>query len=306
MIEKIKIANFQSHKDSVLNLHEGINVLTGPTDNGKTSIVRALNWVVNNEPKGDSFRSNWGGETCVEINMDIGSRVERIKDKGVNLYRITFSGLYEDFKSFGLGVPEEVTEHLNILPINMQFQMDSPFMLSQTPGEVARYLNEIVNLQDIDISVYNLNKISRENNQRLSNLESQLYTQKESLKEYNWIRSADIKLKKVEKLEQEMEDLQERKNRLGCLLEDIKETNKNLDKYINIGLMKKKIACLEELLVEIVALRKGKEKLSRLIAGIEETGNNIKSIQKELADMREKFNNEFPDICPLCEQEVVR
>jgi exonuclease SbcC len=215
MIETIKITNFQSHKDSVLVLHEGINVLTGPTDNGKTSVVRALNWVVNNEPKGDSFRSNWGGETCVEINMDVGSRVERIKDKGVNLYRITFSGLYEDFKSFGLGVPEEVTEHLEILPINMQFQMDSPFMLSQTPGEVARYLNEIVNLQDIDISVYNLNKISRENNQRLSNLESQLYTQKESLKEYNWIRSADIKLKKVEKLEQEMEDLQERKNRLG-------------------------------------------------------------------------------------------
>jgi hypothetical protein len=52
-------------------------------------------------------------------------------------------------------------------------------------------------------------------------------------------------------------------------------------------------------------LRKDKEKLVGLINGIEETGNNIKSIQKELADMREKFDNEFPDICPLCEQEVV-
>lgn len=351
MIKTIKITNFQSHKDSTLNLHKGINVFTGPTNNGKTAIVRLLNWVVNNEPGGESFRSNWGGETSGTIITDESICVTRIKDKGKNLYVLGFAGLDEIYKSFGQGVPVEISESLNILPINIQSQMDPPFMLSQTPGEVARYLNEIVNLKDIDISVYNLNKEHRENVQKLSNLKSQLHAQNETLKKYRWIRSTDIKLKRFEKLEQEVKDIQERKNNLTLLLVNLKETNNKLDQFPDIKLMKKKVISLDQLMAEIKELKNKKEnlfdliveikksnrrlqqftnlqligckinnldkslvnlnelknkkiKLFDLLAEIKESCHISKNTERELCILKEKFNDEFPNICPLCDQEV--
>lgn len=304
MIKTIKITNFQSHKDSTINLHRGINVLTGSTDNGKTSAVRLLDWVANNRPGGESFRSNWGGETSGSIEKNNGIEVIRKRDKKDNIYILKIDRKEEIFRSFGQGVPEEINQALNILPINMQFQMDSPFMLSQTPGEIARYLNEIVNLKDIDTSGYNLNRVSRENTQRLSNLESQIHTQKESLKEYRWIRSADIKLKKAEKLGEEIKKIQNRKNRLESLLGSIKETNEKLKQFPNVKLIKEKIAHLERLLAQIDELKKDKERLSGSLSAIKKSGDYIKSIGEELANLKEKFNQEFPDICPLCEQEV--
>ena len=61
MIQSLQINNFQSHKYSVMELHKGVNVIIGPSDSGKTTILRALRWLVWNRPSGDAFRSDWGG-----------------------------------------------------------------------------------------------------------------------------------------------------------------------------------------------------------------------------------------------------
>ena len=67
MIKKIQIQNFQSHKETTLKLDPGVNIIVGTTDSGKTSILRALRWVIWNRPSGDDFRSWWGGNTSVEV-----------------------------------------------------------------------------------------------------------------------------------------------------------------------------------------------------------------------------------------------
>ncbi|MFR9297315.1 MAG: AAA family ATPase, partial [Aedoeadaptatus pacaensis] len=43
-IEKIILVNFQSHVYSELSLSRGVNVIVGPSDSGKTAIMRALRW----------------------------------------------------------------------------------------------------------------------------------------------------------------------------------------------------------------------------------------------------------------------
>jgi len=70
MIKQLTIKNFQSHKKTKLEFSDGVNIIIGQSDSGKTAIIRALNWVVNNKPSGDSFRSHWGGDTNVEITME--------------------------------------------------------------------------------------------------------------------------------------------------------------------------------------------------------------------------------------------
>jgi ABC-type transporter Mla maintaining outer membrane lipid asymmetry ATPase subunit MlaF len=51
-IKKLIIENFQSHKYTEVDFSEGFNIIFGPSDYGKSAIIRALRWVLYNEPGG--------------------------------------------------------------------------------------------------------------------------------------------------------------------------------------------------------------------------------------------------------------
>jgi len=106
MIDSMHIKNFQSHKDSHLDFHPGVDVIVGPSDSGKTAIIRALRWLVWNRPTGDAVRSWWGGDTEVSLSLPTSS-ISRIKGKE-NQY--TLNGLV--FKAIGTDVPEEISKEL--------------------------------------------------------------------------------------------------------------------------------------------------------------------------------------------------
>jgi len=84
MIQQLSIANFQSHKDTTLAFDPGLNVIVGPTDCGKTAVIRALRWLIWNRPMGEAFRSTWGGDTEVEITTDDERRWVIRRAKGSN------------------------------------------------------------------------------------------------------------------------------------------------------------------------------------------------------------------------------
>jgi len=125
MIQTIQINNFQSHKHTYLTLDPGVNIIVGPSDSGKTAILRALRWLVWNRPTGEAFRSSWGGETLVEITLD-DFILQRSKDKE-NIYKIVNDNEVKLLKAFGTEVPEEVSKILNLDDSNLQQQMDAPF-----------------------------------------------------------------------------------------------------------------------------------------------------------------------------------
>ena len=54
-ITKIRLENFQDHTDTVIELEPGINLITGSSDAGKSAALRALNFVLHNQPRGDAF-----------------------------------------------------------------------------------------------------------------------------------------------------------------------------------------------------------------------------------------------------------
>ena len=47
MIHQVHFKNTQKHKDLTLNFIEGLNVITGSTDSGKTSLLRGLLFALN-------------------------------------------------------------------------------------------------------------------------------------------------------------------------------------------------------------------------------------------------------------------
>jgi len=196
MIKSIALEYFQSHKCTVLNLDPGINVIRGQSRRGKSSIIRGLRWVVENRPAGDSFRSNFAdGDTMVRIETDDGW-TERRKGKNTNQYAA--STLKEPIKAMGQSVPDEITKLLNLGPINMQYQHDTPFLLSKGSGEVAQFLNKTAQLDVIDsaTSVLRKQKLSNEEQKRANSAE--LESIETGLKQYEHLQETEATLRVLE------------------------------------------------------------------------------------------------------------
>ena len=54
-IKRVIIEDFQSHRYTELELAPGFNVIVGPSDQGKTAILRAIRWVIYNDRRGTDF-----------------------------------------------------------------------------------------------------------------------------------------------------------------------------------------------------------------------------------------------------------
>jgi exonuclease SbcC len=163
MIKSLIVRQFQSHKCSRLDFSRGVNVIIGPSRHGKTVLFRALRWIIENRPSGDEFRSHWAGKEPTEAAIGLEGNIEvtRVKSNSDNYYTLND----QQFKGFGQDVPLPISQALNIGGLNTQFQFDSPFLLFDSPGHVARYLNQVVHLDSIDTALANVNSMKRQNDQ---------------------------------------------------------------------------------------------------------------------------------------------
>jgi DNA repair protein SbcC/Rad50 len=146
MIRSITLRNFQVHESRTIGL-DRVTCIIGPSDQGKTAILRALRWLCLNEPRGDAFISHGKEFARVKINLDSGDVITRQIGRKGNLYKVNGG---EAYKAFGSSVPDEVAKLLDVDGNNFQGQLDPPFWLLSSPGEVSRSLNRIVDLERID------------------------------------------------------------------------------------------------------------------------------------------------------------
>ena len=219
MIKSIQILNFQSHKDSRLTLHPGVNVVVGSSDSGKTAIIRALRWLVNNKPGGDSFRSNWGGDTSVTVEVDE-HRITRTKKAATNEY--TADGLR--FLAFGADVPEDISTILNINDVNVQQQLDGPFLLGETPGKVAAHFNWVAKLDKIDPAQQRIQSKIRSISGTLDHKTGELKRQEQELDGFVDLYRMEVEIETLAQLEQNRNQLKKTFTRLTNIVSDLNTT----------------------------------------------------------------------------------
>jgi len=348
MLEAITVKNFQGYKKAVVLFHEGVNVIVGESDHGKSAIFKALRWVIYNKPSGDDFISYWSDTgMSVKVRVD-GKSVTRGKGKE-NAYYID----KEKYLSFGIGVPEEVEKLFNMADVNIQNQLDTHFLLSESPGEVARYFNKIVDLDIIDRSMRNIQKQLKNEQQGLLNSKSEKTSLEEDLKTYDWLMTAEDQLRGMENLSRtisktstQIKDIDEligdidalektreplnklisaqeevaamsklsdsinksyrEINEITNLIEEIQEIEDERLVFTKLSKAKPEIASLMALVKDIGLKRTECLELSNLISTIKTVTNNIERIEKEKQQLQKDFIELMPDICPLCEQEIVR
>lgn len=149
MLEKLLIQNFQAHAKTSIEFDPNITCIVGPSDSGKSAIIRALRWVcMNSQPKKGTSFINWSAKGCTVKLLVDGRKITRKRNKNetVNEYWLD----KESYKSFGRDVPDPISNFLNIDEISWQGQHDSPYWFNATAGEVSRQLNAIVDLSIID------------------------------------------------------------------------------------------------------------------------------------------------------------
>lgn len=217
MIKSITLQNFQSHKDNTVDFCDGVNAIVGQSDSGKTAILRAINWVVNNKPTGEAFQSSWGGETIVSIALDSGVIVKRGRSASDNYYMIDD----EAFRAFGQNVPIEVREAMNLEEINIEKQMDSPFLLGSSPGEVAKILNKIVDLEGIDSAISNIRREKMKADQEFRTEKVRWADTVEELKQYDYLISMEEDVADVEALLQQSVDTNKKIEWINRLIADM-------------------------------------------------------------------------------------
>jgi len=127
---------------------------------------------------GEAFRRHGSKMTEVSIILPDGTGVEiitRTRSNSKNSYRYEGgNGPTTEFDKVSKDVPIEITDALNLDDINVQAQMDAPFLLSESSAEVARILNRAAGMQDIDATMSAINSMQHENSRELNTRKTDL------------------------------------------------------------------------------------------------------------------------------------
>ena len=165
MIKSLKIENFQSHLNSYLELSDGINVISGQSNNGKSSILRSLSWVIFNRPLGLSFKSSFSNKKDI-VKITINTETDEIvreKNDTINQYKI--NNIILD--TVGSNCPDEIASVLNFSELNIQSQFEKHFLITESAGEVGRTINGFLKLDAIDALISNISSKITSTNKEL-------------------------------------------------------------------------------------------------------------------------------------------
>lgn len=338
MIEYIEIRNFQAHKKLRIDFDEPITTIIGSTDSGKSAIIRALVWVITNKPGGDSFIRHGKNKCSVEIGLENGHAVQRIRGKKENTYILDG----KVFNAIKTDVPEEMKKIFNISENCIQQQHDPIFWFSSSAGEVARKLNLIVNLDIIDFTLSQilskqktakiefdlLQQMVKEKEQLLVNCDKvELAIQMVNRVEDNRRRYAENK-EKIEQLANQTNNLQNMESEIVILSRDngekqlitfYEDARKNTSSITNIGSIISQIknvekqmenhlefdmgifTKMEQLIVDFSSNKKGISKISELVENIQDFDLQVTKQEDKLKKEEQDFHKNLKnEICPLC------
>lgn len=218
MIESITFNDFKCHADLTLNFSPGVNIISGASDSGKTTVQRGLRWVLANEAQGRSPVKH-GKKTCFVRAVVDGHSIERgIAER--NYYNLDGDRL----TAFRTTVPEQIADLVNMADINFQARRDLPFMVSEKPGEAANRFSTMLDVNEIGeslsaiaVEVGTVKAKNEETEAALKQVESELGL-------LDWIEEATEAMQTIEALESHRAELKQSLDRYDAFLRRFKET----------------------------------------------------------------------------------
>ena len=276
MIKSIAIENFQAYKDAFLLFDEGVNVITGSSDSGKSTIIRAFCWNKNNRPSGEDFK-NWSSSkkdsVIVEVETD-NHTVTIIRENSKTKYVID-NDYKNPLEAIKTDVPNEVSSILNLDEYNLQTQFDPYFLLQNSSGEVAKRLNEYADMEVIDTLFSNINSEIRSSNTNIASLTNTKNALENDLVQF---KNLDTMKKAVERLIEKSQISEE-------ITASLNELSKNIEALESLKSEKENyspVATLEPLIDKLLLLSNESISLSDKINDLQTVLDNIDTVQEDI------------------------
>jgi len=221
-LKELELTNIQSHSHLLINFVDGVNIICGPTDSGKSSIIRAIGNLFFNT--GGDLRKEGTKKSSIKGTLSNGIIIEKVKSESVNRYIVTKGTQVDTYDAIGKTIPEDILKITQMLPftvekeeliLNISSQITLPFLMGKDTSAIFRMklLNKLTNNDLIDIVFQGLNKdilqLGRDEKyeaENISKLEKdlgiislELSTKKEKAKEINdKLVSLKLKFTKLE------------------------------------------------------------------------------------------------------------
>lgn len=328
----IRIRNFQNHKDLFFKFDKRVTVIVGMNDRGKSAILRALRLVCFNRPVGKAYVRKGTTQCTVTIKTNKHTIIRKIGKAN------TYSLDGEVYKSFGTKVPEAIQQVLNLQEINFQLQHEPVFWFSLSSGQVAKELNKLIDLDSIDRMQSKAAKLVKTKQTILDISRQRLQAAKDSRNALQWVRSANVKLGKLEAAQASMAAQATTTRSLALLVDQatehgqrlkrdswvipaalvavasgavVQSTRKRLERLGDViravGASQRAIipvpSGFDQLSTRFDQLKRQRERidgLSSIISTLVDQENNVCLTQKRLVKRQQRLEKLLNGRCPVC------
>lgn len=238
---KVNIQNYQAIKKADLLFDPGITAIVGESNNGKSSIIRAIEAAINNKG-GDSF-INYDADSCLVTIEDNNSKViwSKHKKAGKSFYDINGTIL----SKIGQKQIDEVAEALNTPEIsvnndkfrlNFWKQLDFPFLVGRTSYQLFDFISNSKDQELIsgaqEKAVKEMKGIKAEIDDTNSKINIKTEDINKAIKEVESLQSvADFDIKRLEKLLWFQESLKEKLDTYSKATEALEEKKERLRSF---------------------------------------------------------------------------
>lgn len=139
----VNVKDFQIIKSAKAEFIPGLNLIIGPSNNGKTSFIKAIKSLLYTEPGTTPIRS---GQPFYSVGMTLNGHTV-ILQKGLKESSYIVDG--KKYSKYGTSTPEEVSNALGIKELvlngnkeqlNFWNQMEYPFLLDKSSTDLFRFI----------------------------------------------------------------------------------------------------------------------------------------------------------------------
>lgn len=268
-IKYIKLINFQNHKYSKIDLTNGLNLLVGSSDSGKTAIARAIDFVMHNNSEGNDYVHIGEKFATVEIGFCDGSIIKRSKGDRLNKVEYKYPD-DEEFtvrSSFGDAYKEDVLNFLGNPPKSKALgsmaysnQSNKNFLVDLPESQLPGVISDLVGVSDLEEGSHLLSSKVKGLDTQIKSVEKEIIAIEKQLDEEFVGLDSDVKnIEKVKTLIDSIDQMEKEKlivknyqDKFIFLKTRGNEAKKDLDKSKKfVEIMSEKINVLDNLQTEL-------------------------------------------------------
>jgi len=288
MILSIHMVNFENHEDTLIEFDKGKTVIKGGSDQGKTTVRRALTYVVFSKPvQGrpcDKSKDSHVTICCSGIPPITRGRTGGVKGK--NYYKIGLKELtgeeQDPLKTFKRTVPPEITQMLNISEVNIQEQFKECYLLQNTAGQVAKTIHKLLGMDLVDRSAKVANSAITAQGNLLTSRRAQIENIKTDIKKYEHVEALECDLDILDTAIQDYEELEARTYNLTALLERCRILQQRMAATKIPELVESTARSLVVDVLEINKLQSKIDALSKIVKSIDKVAKKQRDITEWL------------------------